>query len=190
MTDPIRVIIDKQQLDEIRDLIYSTRDGADTAVYRALNYGSNQARKKAVDMIYAKAALTKTKIRAKTFVYLASISKLQSQITIKNDLVGLEQYGANQTNTGVTFRIWRDGSREKYRHAFIATLPGAKNPGVYERNIEHGDYDGRLPLRRKYGPTIAALYENTPGIDSAVQETASSKMLFELDRQIKLLMGI
>lgn len=188
--DPIRVIIDQQQLDEIRNLIYSTRNGADTALYRAINYGARQGRKAAVDAMYAKVNLTKTKIRSETFVAFASISTLTAKMTIKNSLRGIEEFSANETNNGVTFRIWRDGKRERYRHAFKATMPGSSTERVYERNIEHGDYDGRFPVRRKFGPGIATVFDETDGVEEKTQTTAAAKMLTELSRQINLLMGI
>lgn len=190
MADPIRVAIDQQQLDEIRNLIYSTRKGADTALYRSINHGARQGRKAAVDAMYAKVNLTKTKIRAETFVYFASISNLSAKMTVKNSLKGIEEFSASQTQKGVTFRLWRDGTRERYRHAFITTMPGSSTPRVYERNIEHGDYDGRLPVRRKFGPGIATVFDETPGVEEKVDTTASQAMLTELSRQINLLMGI
>lgn len=190
MADPIRVAIDQQQLDEIRNLIYDIRKGADTAVYRAINHGARQGRKAAVDAMYAKVNLTKTKIRAQTFVYFASISKLSAKMTVKNDLQGLEQFGARQTLKGVTFKIWRDGTRERYDHAFMMTMPGGSADRVYERNIKHAEYDGRLPLRKKFGPGIATVFDETPGVEEKTQTTAADAMLTELSRQVNLLMGI
>jgi hypothetical protein len=193
MTDPIRVIIDQQQLDEIRNLIYSTRKGADTALYRALNYGTRQGRKAAVDRMAAKANLTKAKIREQSPVFFASVSRLEAQLRIKSKAFGIEEFkktSISTTGKGVAFRIWVDGPRERYRHAFMAQMPGAKSEYVYERNLEHPAYNGRTPLKRKYGPSMSTVYENTPGVDENVRTTAADKMLAELSRQINLLIGI
>lgn len=192
MADPIRVIIDQQQLEEIRNLIYSTRKGADTALYRAINYGTRQGRKAAVDLMAAKANLTKTKIRNQTSVYFSSISNLQAQLSIKPKAFGLEEF-INTTASatkGVAFRIFRDGARERYRHAFMVRAPGASVERVYERNLDHPSYNGRTPWNRKYGPGASTIYQNTPGVDDKTESTAANAMLTELSRQIDLLMGI
>jgi hypothetical protein len=190
-SQPIR--INEGDLKRVRDVLYGYRNGAEKAVMRAVNHGTRQGRKHVVDGIYAKAALKKADIREHTSFRLASLGTMgsaQAKLILKSGPINLLKYGAKPAGkSGVSFRIWRDGKREKYRHAFIATLIKARYSGVFEVNIDSPKYKegARTPWRRKEGPGIPTIYQQTPGLAEKANELAMEAMMKELDRQVGLI---
>jgi hypothetical protein len=190
-SQPIR--IDEGDLKRVRDVLYGYRNGAEKAVMRAVNHGTKQGRKHVVDGIYAKAALKKADIREHASFRLASLGTMgsaQAKLILKGAPINLLKYGAKPLSKGgVTFRIWRDGKREKYRHAFVASLMKSRYSGVFEVNVDSPKYDERrqIPWRRKEGPGIPTIYQQTPGLAEKANELAMEAMMKELDRQVGLI---
>lgn len=187
------VQLDEASMQRVRDVLYGYRNGAERAVMRAVNHGTRQGRKAVIDGIYAKAALKKSDIGEHATFYLASLGtfgQAQGKLILKSGPINLIKYGAKSlTKGGVSFRIWRDGAREKYRHAFIAGLIKSRYFGVFEVNIDSPKYDEKkqIPWRRKEGPGIPTIYEQTPGLAAKANNTAADAMLKELERQIGLI---
>lgn len=179
--------VDPDGLRDVLNLLRAYRDGGQKALQRSVNYGAKQGRKISVDEMAKKAALKKKTIRGETSMYFASLSNLTAKLVIKGGSIPLIEYGARQTKKGVTFKIWKDSKRERYRHAFIAQITGNSAKGVYERDIKSPAYDGRLPLRSKGGPAVPNIYDKTPGLAKKAEELAANEMLKELDRQIGLI---
>ncbi|WP_027853849.1 hypothetical protein [Marinobacterium litorale] len=190
------VQINRDDMQRVRDLLYGYRNGAERAAQRAINKGGHAGRKAIVDGIYAKAALKKKDIRSRATFYQASLGTLGQasyKLVLKSGPLNLlEFYSAKPAagkKGGVSFRIWRDGKREKYRHAFIATLIQSRYSGVFEENVDSPKYDKEkgIPWRRKEGPGIPMIYEKTPGLAAKAHERAMEVMMAELDRQIGLI---
>lgn len=179
--------VDPASLKDVLNLLQAYREGGKKALQRSVNHGARRGRKISVDEMARKVALKKKVIRAHTSMYFASLSNLTAKLVIQGKPVPLIEYGARQTKKGVTFRIWKDGKRERYRHAFIAQITGSQAKGVYERDIGASTYNGRTPLRAKRGPAIPNVYDQTPGLAKKAEEFAANEMLKELDRQIGLI---
>lgn len=185
MSQTIR--IEPNSMNDVLNLLKAYRDGGTRALQRSINYGTKQGQKASVDEMAKKASLTKKVIRSHTKMYFASISGLQAKLVISGRSLPLTDYGARRTNTGVTFRIWKDKPREKYKHAFMWTLVKERYTGVFEPNVDSPRFNGFTPYRRKSGPSIPVVYENTPGLANKAEEMAAAAMLRELDRQIALI---
>ncbi|SOB76186.1 Prophage minor tail protein Z (GPZ) [Marinobacter sp. LV10R510-11A] len=186
MSDPT-VRIDPASLRDTLNLLAAYRQGSQKALYRSINLGAKKGRKAAVDGMAQKANLTKKRIREKTSVYFTSLSGMSAKVVIKGGSTPLIHFGARQTKKGVTFKLWKDEGRERYRHSFIAKLGTGGTKGVYERDIGSPQYDGRTPLRAKSGPAVPVIYQKTPGLAQKAEETAAEAMLKELDRQVGLI---
>ncbi|MGO1502362.1 MAG: phage tail protein [Marinobacter sp.] len=186
MTQP-SVRIDPKGLADVNNLLKAYRQGSKKALFRSVNYGAKQGRKAAVDGMAKKANLTKKRIREKTSMYFASLRNMSAKLVIKGGSTPLIHFGARQTKKGVTFKLWKDEGRERYRHSFITKLSPGGNKGVYERDIGSPKYDGRLPLRAKSGPAVPVVYQKTPGLAQKAEETAAESMLKELNRQVGLI---
>lgn len=186
MTQP-SIRIEPKGLADINNLLTAYRQGSQKALYRTVNYGVKQGRKAAVDGMAKKANLTKTRIREKTTMYFASLRGMSAKLVIKGGSTPLIHFGARQTKKGVTFKLWKDEGRERYRHSFIAQIGSGSAKGVYERDIGSTRYDGRTPLKTKSGPAVPVVYQRTPGLAGKAEEAAAEAMLKELDRQVGLI---
>lgn len=194
--------LNESDLQQVRDLLSKMRFESPRITSRAINHGLKQGEMAAVDGVYQKAALTKKKIREQVKIYRvrASGNSHTGKVEMSGEPRNLLDYGAKVTNNGVTFRIWRAGKRERYRHAFAWTLLKQRYSGILEVNIDHPRYKAmyefgpitqeeyirKMPLRRKTGPSVPVIYMNTPGLAERAEATAAEKMLEELNRQMAL----
>lgn len=192
--ESLSIKINEAHMKRVRDVLYGYRNGAERAVQRAVNHGTKRGRKAVVDGIYAKAALKKKDIRQFISFRLASLGTFggpSAKLIMKSYPLNLMMFGAKQRKKfgGVTFRIWRSGKREKYDHAFIYRIKGAKEERVYETNVDSPRYKKgeSIPWRRKSGPGVPTLYEQTPGLAQKAHEAAMDAMMKELDRQVALI---
>src|SRR4030095_16410433 len=78
--------------------------------------------------------------------------------------------------SGVTIQV--GGKTERYRHAFIATMPGGGHRGVYERKGT-----ARLPIRELYGPSVHGMMARTDVLPR-IAEYLNERLLVNLARQI------
>lgn len=74
--------------------------------------------------------------------------------------IGLLQYGARQTKSGVSAQIRKDGGRQLFRHAFIRVPKknAASGRQVFERD---GPRAPRYPLDRIFSQNIAGMLRNS-----------------------------
>lgn len=77
--------------------------------------------------------------------------------------IGLLEFGAKQTATGLTAKVRKDGSPRVVPHGFIAPMLGGnkqatKRDGA-KRRMSKGRYKGKMrqPLKTQYGPSIARM---------------------------------
>ncbi|MEH6575788.1 MAG: hypothetical protein V7731_01805 [Amphritea sp.] len=84
------------------------------------------------------------------------------------------QHRVSKAN-GVKFRPLKNGSWTQYLHAFKTTVGSHK--GVFERDIDHQNYDGRLPIYEKGGPAMSAVLNNHPGVYAHVMNSSSKELL-------------
>jgi len=139
-------------------------------IYRSINKALTGVRTDAVDAIYKKLNLTKTRIR-KDFdkPVKAYASKLRGSIAARGKPVGLMSFGAKQLKNGtISVKVLRSGSKKKLKHSFIATAKGAENvwwrKTIYKRPIKPGvNYAKlpkkyRLPIELRSGPRIEDIF--------------------------------
>lgn len=179
--------IDPRGLNDVLNLLQGYRKGGRRALQRSVSFGAKQGRKAAVDGMAKKANLKKSTIRSYTNIVFASLSNLQAKVVLESETLPLTEFGARQTKNGVTFRLWKDKPRERYKHAFFWSLVKDRYSGVFEPNVDSPRFDGYGPYRRKTGPAVPTIYNQTPGLAGKAEELAGTKMLDELSRQIDLM---
>jgi len=184
--------LNPKDVDSVLSMVEDLRKESPKLIFWSLKKGANKGQSETVNNVYAKANLTKTKIKKRTSVRFYSISQLTAKLRIKSGNIPLEEFNGtkvykSQSKPGVYFKIWRDEAQENYRHAFgLAANPQDITRGVWEREINALDYDGRYPLRRKFGPSVATVFEKTPRLSDHVLKTATDTMVAELNRLVNL----
>lgn len=184
----VSVELEASSLSEVRALLKAYRSGSNRALQRSINYGAKQGHKKAIDEMAKKANLTKKVIRSQSKAYFSSVSKLQAKVVMSGVPLSLVHYKARQTNNGITFSLWKGKPRERYRHAFFWTLIKERYYGVFEINPNAPERnDGQVSYRRKSGPSIPTIFNQTPGLAGKVEQFAGEKLMTELKRQVGLI---
>lgn len=94
--------------------------------------------------------------------------------------IGLLNYGARQTDAGVTAAVFRGGARSLREGAFIATLRNG-NRQVMKRKGK-----ARLPIETQYGPTAAQMLRKGRRPERLL-DFARGVLRAEVDRQLERL---
>ncbi|MBT00613.1 MAG: hypothetical protein CMI01_18370 [Oceanospirillaceae bacterium] len=184
--DVARVEFDPEDFRLVQQLLEGTYEFR-RSVYRGLNLGSKRARIYASREIAASTTLKKRSIDP----HIKVISKVSDQLLVarlrlRGYPLELTAFDHRAGKKGVSYKIWRAKARERYEHAFKAKL--GKHEGIFERKIESSKYDGRAPLRTKYGPSVPAIFDNTPGLAKRALEKAVDEAMTEIDRQMDLVL--
>jgi len=150
------------------------------ATVRALNKTAEQARTEASVQVRTAGFNIKASAIKKSFtIQKASAGRLLVVLKSTGAPIGLINYGARQTKSGVSVQV--KGARTILRHAFIRTM-GNGHKGVYERvgaartkgakqMVNGRMVRANLPVRELFGPSIPSALAN-----EVVQNAIIAKM--------------
>jgi len=176
---------DKRRILELLDDIIDYR----RAVWRGLNLGAKRGRKLAVDEIGKKLTLPKKHIREGVKIkQKASAKHVVASFEVSGAPVSLSLYQSRVGKKKTSFRIYRDGPREEYLHTFKLMRGNSGKGRIVERNLKHPKYNGRLPLREKFGPSIPNAFDKSPGLAKKAMEKAMADAMVEIERQVQLVL--
>lgn len=176
---------DKRRILELLDDIIDYR----RAVWRGLNLGARRGRKLAVDEIGSKLTLPKKHIRQAVKVkQRASAKHVVASFEVSGAPVSLSLYKSRVGKKSTKFQIYRDGPQEEYLHTFKLMRGNGSKGRIVERNLKHSRYDGRLPVREKFGPSIPNAFDKTPGLAQKAMEKAMADAMVEIERQVQLVL--
>ena len=198
----IAIEIDKGKLKELRASV----DKAGKSFPKELAGAINQVgRKTRLDMgrevrkvIAVKKKPSERHIKV---VSKATAEHLQTVVTLskgkKPYRPGLQDFGAKQHGSGVSYRISKTGGRKTVKGAFMGPKPGVLAPwlygGVYKRTggaktkARKGRYAGKMrePIIKLNGVSVYAAYKKN-NLTGPQIKTINAELAKEMDRRIKL----
>jgi hypothetical protein len=94
------------------------------------------------------------------------------------------------TGQGVRVSVRKGGSRERWKHAFIARTPfnlrdGGANYQVLRRKVVGGKPVGRYPLVNLTGPSVLAVLQDRPGVLDSLLARANRNLQKNIDSQVQ-----
>lgn len=114
------------------------------ALARALNHTGDKARTQVARVLVKQTGAKYAAIRKAMHSKPASIGALMYRIVSSGGYMSLKEFGARQTNKGVSAAPW--GKRRVFPHTFIVSSLGGH---VFERKGP-----SRLPIRKLWGPAL------------------------------------
>ncbi len=186
----------RQALAGLTDL----RNNVKKATYRALNKAAAQAKTQASREIRTAGYNLKAgEIKKGITVSKATTNSLTASVIATGKPVPLYQYGpVRKVANGVMVTV--KNGRKLIRGAFIARMPGG-HIGIYERDLRGGGKKGyrrvkyvkggkpnnkALPIREKFGPSIAAAFISPP-VHTAIVSTIDQKFPALLEHELDYL---
>lgn len=164
------------------------------AVVRALNKTAEQARTAASQEVRAAGYNIKASAIKKSFsIKRASAGNLIVTLRATGRPIGLINYGARQTKSGVSVQV--KTGRKVLRHAFVATMPSGHN-GVFERTgKQHRTVmkNGKrvrtgLPIKELFGPSIPQSLAND-AVEKAIMAKIREKFPQILKHELAFVAG-
>jgi hypothetical protein len=197
----VNLKVDQGQLNGAKLMLAAVGKSADPIIYRAINKTIDNTQVKAVDMVYQVLNLTKTRIRKDFKKSRAYRSRLSGQLLAEGLPVGFMSFSGTKElkgGKGVSVKLKRKGSREHFRHAFIADAKGGTH--VFERE-DWGSgpwYPGypyfKMPRRYRFGldrlssVTIEDYYKDDR-IYKTVIDYGGDRLVINIGNQIDFELG-
>lgn len=154
----MKIELDKEAHEKLVKLLDFVGKKANNVLCRTVNATlmncKTQTSKKIGEHVNLKARV----IKEHFWVTRATLSSLHSGIEVSGQRIPLHRssganYGAKQTEGGVTFQVRYDKGKETFRHAFIRTMRSG-HIGVFMRKEPGG-----RAIREVYGPSIPKALE-------------------------------
>jgi len=206
--------VNQADVAEVKRLLGEFSDKYKAVLTTSINKTLTTARTQATARIGNELNLKAARIKQDFTLQKANYSKLSGALIAKGAPVGLVQFGANQTQKGVSVKVLRSSPRTLIRHAFIAkgrgrsisTVDGTVKEHVFWRDTPRGSLPAprrfptgkmaprgpwghmadkyRLSLERLTGPRIEDIFAN-PKVLHPVTIQAQHVYLQNVDAKIK-----
>lgn len=200
---------DQRQLKRVKRLLKETPKAMPRVMSRSINRTLTTGRK-VVSQEVRKEVNIKAKV-AKDAISLtrATRQRIRGEVNIRRKPIPLREFGARKTKKhGVSVKVRKKGPRKKLRGTFIVDSRGGHvferqpntpskgaTPAQIKRAIalrrRFGDNrTNRLPIIKRFGPTLIGVFENAPGVarkvlndmDSTLAKNINSQVDFELSK--------
>ncbi len=180
------ITINQADIESVKDLLGDLKDKYKTVMTTSINATLTTANTQAAARIGNKVNLKSARIKEDLYVKKANFSDISgnlSALDATKHRIGLIQYGASQTNKGVTVQVLRSNSRALLKHAFISRGRGSQKEHVFWRKnrmpgtgkwpvgqkarVNWSSVDSRFkyPLERRVGPSVAYWFGNPDVFD-------------------------
>ena len=130
------------------------------ALGRAVNKAGRAGRTDLSKQIRGEIALPASVIRSSIKLVRAARGQTEARLVITRKPIPLKEYKARETKKGVTVKVRRKEPREVHKRAFIAESVGGH---VFERKKVGDKRVGRLPIDKRFGPTVLGVLQGKPG---------------------------
>ena len=181
----LTVAMDQAQLDDLKERLAFIKGGWERAVVRAMNTASSQARTRTAQR--AKAVLTADpeRIEQSLLAKKATYGARAATLRIFDQPISLFRFDVSflfpTVEGGVTAKTIQGDSPLTLKHAFVARMSNG-HVGVFSRRGKE-----RLPIQEHYGPSVATVFEKTPGLEAEILQLAADKFAQEAARQAEYL---
>jgi hypothetical protein len=195
----ITVTLDRADLNKLEYTLSGIKNGARDALRIALNKTLDGTATDAAKILSAKINLTQKVIKANFRKFKATNDNLGAKFESRGKKVPLVNYGARQTQKGVTVQVLKANPRKLLPHAFIATMRSGHKGAFWREWHNYGlapsakpkkkipwkrmPSEYRLSIHELFGPRI----EDVLGKDAVFGELtdkAQARMDKELDAAI------
>lgn len=202
----IAVEIDQAMLDGVQSAMQGIKDGYPKVLVTSINKTLTTVNTQAAARVGNELNLKASRIKEDFTLIKASYSKPSGSFVAKGEPIGLVQFGANQTQKGVSVKVKRSGSRSLLKHAYIAkgkgdttkqhvwwrkgrtSAPAPKRFAIGKKvTLPGGDRalpkKYRIPLERKTGPRIEDILDDNHIFDPLTIQ-ANHVFLQNVEKQI------
>ncbi len=166
MTEPM-IKINKSDLADVESLLSDVKNGATKAMVTAINTTAKTTKVQVRKRLAKELNLKAKRIGQDLSVEKANYSKVSGAVRATGEPVGLVQFGARQTQRGVTTKVLKSSSRSLLKHAFIAKGKGKSSAadGSTKTHVwwRSGDRS-KLPAPKRFptGKRARANWDNIP----------------------------
>ena len=154
--------------------------GTRAATSRALNKAGVNMRTDAIRVVREKRALKAKTIRDAFTIIKASAARLIVDLIARGRPIPLREYGATQTQRGVTVRVTKGAKRAVVVHQGNRAFAVQK----YGDHVYAREGKARLPIKKLYGPSIPTALTNEAA-QHAILRKGQTSFLARLKEELR-----
>jgi hypothetical protein len=196
------VTINQADIAKVQALLGDLKDKYKSVMTTSINKTLATAKTQATARIANEINLKSSRIKEDFSIKKANFGDISGSLKATGKPVGLVNFGANQTQKGVSVKVLKSGSRSVVKHAFIAArgskehvywrstprsqipaakryLPGKRHSAPWAKMGK----DIRLPVERLTGPRIEDIYAK-PKVLGPVTIQAQHVYLLNVENKI------
>ena len=177
----ISVEMNQVQLDDLKERLAFIKGGWERAVVRAMNTAASQARTRTAERARSLLTADRERIEQSLLVKKATYGARAAKLQIFDQPIPLFRFDVSfmfpTVEGGVTAKTLHGESPLTLKHAFVAKM-ATGHVGVFSRRGKE-----RLPIQEHYGPSVATVFEKTPGLEAEILQLAAEKFAQEAARQ-------
>jgi hypothetical protein len=141
--------------------------------------------------------LTKTRIREDFYKYKTNYTDLRGYVRARGKAVRFIEhnstfnYGVSVLKAGgVSAKILRNGTREKWPRAFFAIMPNGSIGFFQREKLASGRYAGRLPITQLTGPAVESAFSTRqyptamPTVENKIKGRMDKNMGYQIDFEL------
>jgi hypothetical protein len=177
----LTVEMDQAQLDDLKERLAFIKGGWERAVVRAMNTAASQARTRTAERARSLLTADRERIEQSLLVKKATYGARAAKLQIFDQPIPLFRFDVSfmfpTVEGGITAKTLQGESPLTLKHAFVAKMSNG-HVGVFSRRGKE-----RLPIQEHYGPSVATVFEKTPGLEAEIMQLAAEKFAQEAARQ-------
>jgi hypothetical protein len=140
------VQINQADVTAVRNMLGDLADKYKSVMTTSINKTLTTARTQATARIANEINLKSSRIKKDFSIKKANYGDISGSLKATGEPVGLINFGANQTQRGVSVKVLKSSSRALIKHAYIAAR-GSKEHVYWRKNRMHGT--GKWPVGKK-----------------------------------------
>jgi hypothetical protein len=193
----VSLSLNEQQLQLIRNTLSHLPGAMDKAIARAINRAAEGARTDAIKEVCEEYTIKPADVRKTIHIARANPKKLEARVISTGRPTPLVKFnvkpkspppkGTKIKDRPVVIVGVRFGNQDEFPYSFVAEMQNG-HKGVFTRNKDDPEYDGRLPIRQEFSLSPPQMINNLKVLEY-IEKRAQERLDKELTHQISYLLG-
>ena len=182
----LKIGVDSDQLKKLQKVLGSNQRKLPREINSAINKTLTKVQGFVAKEVTQEVAVSQKVVKKSLASKRSIASSLQGTVTLKQTRrISLRDFGARQTNKGVSYKISRTKGRKTVLGAFQGPKPGVMKAS-WRGNVFKRVGKKRLPIVKLSGPSPWGVYVIN-GDDPVVRKKARQELRKQIDRRLRFL---
>lgn len=186
----VEIKFDERKLKAVERQVRGIPGGMKRIMPRAINRTATTARARTARKIAGQVKVKVSTAKKGVSIIKARQDRWRATLRITSRRIPLIQFGARQTQKGVSYQISKSTGRKSIKSAFIQTMPITGAAQEYgHRGVFMRKGKARFPIRELFGPSIGIVFEQAGQIAAETMAETGAELEKNIDSQVQFLLS-